>query len=210
MSDWEKTREAFEGAAEWFVSIMPLAIDHLDESGLGEWSIRDLIGHTSRALSTLESYLAKPATWVDVNSPVKYFTRILASGDPVAIAQRGREAGEALGNDPALSVRALTERVLRQLRAADENALVTTPIGGMRLADYLPTRTFELTIHTCDLARALGQPLEVPKEAAAQSLAIIGELAIQAGTAALLLLSVTGRQTLPTGFSVLNIMNSSA
>jgi len=113
MSDWDRTREAFEGAAEWFVRVVPLANGHLDEPGLGEWTMRDLIGHTSRALSTVESYLAKPATTVDVSSPVKYFTSVLASGDPAVIAQRGREAGEALGNDPGRSVRALTERVLK-------------------------------------------------------------------------------------------------
>ncbi len=73
----------------------------------------------------------------------------------------------------------------------------------MRLIDYLPTRTFELTVHTCDLAAALGQVVEVPEAAAAESLNLLGELAIRAGRAAPLLLAATGRGSLPAGFTVL-------
>lgn len=203
MSTWVEHREAFEHAAQWFTLVVPEAVGRFDEPALGEWSIRDLVGHTSRALLTIESYLAKPAITVDVGSPVEYFISILASGgDPAAIARRGREAGIALGDDPERSVRAIAERVLEAVRTAHEDTLVTTPVGGMRLVDYLPTRTFELTIHTCDLARALGLPLEVPKLSATQSLAIVAGLAVEAGTAGLLLLSTTGREQLPVGFSV--------
>ena len=83
------------------------------------------------------------------------------------------------------------------------DALLTTPPGGMRLADYLPTRTFELTVHTCDLAVALGAPLDVPDLAAVETLEVLGGLASRANLAGPLLLAATGRQPLPAGFSVL-------
>lgn len=201
--DWAEAQRGFEQAAEWFVRVVPMAGGHLDEPGLGEWSIRDLVGHTSRAILTVESYLSTPAATIEVSSPREYFTKILASGgDPAAVARRGREAGAALGKDPAASVRAIVDRVLDSVRAARGDTLVTTPAGGMRLVDYLPTRTFELTVHTCDLANALDQPLEAPHLAAAQSLAIVGALAIDTGAAPVLLLATTGRRALPTGFSV--------
>lgn len=201
MTDWKETREAFTQATEWFVRLLPAAAERYDEPGLGEWSIRDLVGHTSRALVTVESYLANPAASVKASSPVEYFTLILASsGDPVAVAQRGRDAGAALGDNPAVSVEEIANRVLDTVMCAQANALVATPVGGIRLLDYLPTRTFELTIHTCDLASALGEPIQVPKAAATQSFAIIGGLAVGAGAAAPLLLSTTGRQTLPPRF----------
>ncbi|WP_298208996.1 maleylpyruvate isomerase N-terminal domain-containing protein [Ferrimicrobium sp.] len=203
MSDWDETREAFKQATEWFVRILLVATGRYDEPGLGEWSIRDLVGHTSRALVTVESYLANPAASAKVSSPVEYFTLILASsGDPVTVAQRGRDAGAALGDNPAVSVEEVANRVLDTVMCAQANALVTTPVGGMRLADYLPTRTFELTVHTCDLACALGHALEVPQLPAAQSLSIISGLTIEVGNAGLLLLSTTGRQQLPFGFTV--------
>ena len=73
----------------------------------------------------------------------------------------------------------------------------------MRLADYLPTRTFELTVHTADLALALGERINAPSTAAAQALALVADLALTDGTAGQLLLLATGRSGLPAGFSVL-------
>jgi len=80
---------------------------------------------------------------------------------------------------------------------------MTTVAGGMRLADYLPTRTFELAVHTADLATVLGLPPEVPATAAAQAMNIVSGLAITDGRAGPLLLAATGRPALPPGFSVL-------
>ncbi len=174
MSTWVEVRDAFGQAAEWFMGVVPSGTGRWEETGLGEWSVRDLVGHTSRALLTVEVYLDKPAAGAGVGSAVEYFRLVSASvGDPARVAQRGRDA------------------------------LAGTPVGGMRLVDYLPTRTFELTVHTCDLAAALGRPLDVPESAATQSLAVLGGLAVQAGVAPLLLLSATGRRQLPAGFSVL-------
>lgn len=204
MGTWVEIRNAFVQAAEWFVGVVPAGKGHWEEPGLGEWSIRDLVGHTSRALSTVESYLDKPAAGATVNSAVEYFRLVSASsGDPAAVAQRGRDAGAALGDDPAVSVEVIAHRVLDRVRATNGDVLVAAPVGGMRLVDYLPTRTFELTVHTCDLADAVGQPLEVPESAATQALAVLGGLAVEAGLAPWLLLSATGRQQLPAGFSVL-------
>lgn len=203
MTRWLENRDAFEQAARWFTSVVAEATGRFDEPGLGEWSIRDLVGHTSRALLTVESYLEVPAATVELSAPVEYLASILATGvGHAAIAQRGKEAGASLGDDPAASVQAMSERVLETLHKTPEDALVTTPVGGMRLIDYLPTRTLELTVHTCDLARALGQTLDVPSLPATQSLSIVTGLAIEAGKAGLLLLSTTGRQQLPFAFTV--------
>ena len=73
----------------------------------------------------------------------------------------------------------------------------------MRLTDYLPTRTFELTVHTCDLAAALDGPLDVPPSAAALALSLVSELAIDGGRAGGLLLLATGRSRGQGGFTVL-------
>ncbi len=137
---------------------------------MGEWDVRALVGHTSRSLLTVETYLSRPAAAVEVASAPEYFraTRGVAAGP--AVAARGREAGMALESDPAAAVAEIAARVLRLLDTEDGTALVTAIVAGMRLRDYLPTRTFELAVHTADLAAALGEPLRVPTSAAAQAL----------------------------------------
>ncbi|MDA8072201.1 MAG: maleylpyruvate isomerase N-terminal domain-containing protein [Actinomycetota bacterium] len=202
--DWARARDGFDQAVRWFVRCVPEGEGRWEELALGEWSVRDLVGHTSRAMLTVEAYLGTPASEAEVTSAVEYFRRVLASsGDPAAVAQRGRDAGAALGEDPAGAVREISERVLARLHGESGDALLATPAGGMRLADYLPTRTFELTVHTCDLAAALGAPLDVPDLAAVETLEVLVGLASRANLAGPLLLAATGRQPLPAGFSVL-------
>lgn len=200
---WTGTVEAFEEAAAWFARTVPAAAGRWEDHGLGEWSIRDLVGHTSRALVTVETYLSRPAAAAEVASPVEYLARS-SGADPADIAQRGRESGAALGDDPAAAVAALADRVTGLVHAAAEDDLVTTLFGGMRLADYLPTRTFELTVHTCDLAVALGQVPDPPEAAANESVGLLARLAVRTGRAAPLLLAATGRGNLPDGFSLLS------
>jgi uncharacterized protein (TIGR03083 family) len=177
--------------------------DRWDRPGLGEWDVRALVGHTSRSLLTVEAYLARPATGVDVASATDYFRVTSATAAGLAVAQRGRDAGTALGADPGASVAAIAARVLPLIDAHDGSELVTTIAGGMRLADYLPTRTFELAVHTADLAVALGVPPDVPPTAAEQALRIIADLAVADGRAGPLLLLATGRPGAGVGFSVL-------
>src|SRR5438270_4808920 len=107
---WDNSRAAFADAAGWFAGTAALVGDRWDEPGLGEWDVRALVGHTSRALLTVETYLARPAAAVEVDSAVDYLDagRRVATGP--AVAQRGRDAGAALGDDPAAAVAAIVER----------------------------------------------------------------------------------------------------
>ena len=45
-----------------------------DGPGLGEWTVRDLVGHTSRSLVTVIDYLARPVAEEVVLSASAYFT----------------------------------------------------------------------------------------------------------------------------------------
>jgi hypothetical protein len=74
----------------------------------------------------------------------------------------------------------------------------------MRLIDYLPTRVFELVVHTLDLAAALSLEVSVPESASSITLHLLADLAArQPGKAAPLLLAATGRGPLPGRYSVL-------
>ena len=200
---WDATRRAFGEAAAWFVTTAALVGDRWADPGLGVWDVRDLVGHTSRSLLTVEEYLARPAERVDVPTTSAYYvaTRAIAAGRDVA--QRGRDAGAALGPDPAGAVAVIAARVVPVLDGLDGTELVTTLAGGMRLADYVPTRTFELVVHTLDLAAALGLPGDPPVAPAARARRRVAALAADAGRAGPLLLAAPGRTGLPAGFTVL-------
>ncbi|MDQ0096007.1 hypothetical protein [Paeniglutamicibacter psychrophenolicus] len=97
----------------------------------------------------------------------------------------------------------IAARVLKLVDAQEGTELITTIAGGMRLHDYLPSRTFELAVHTADLRTALGLPVEIPDTAATQALRIVSELAVAGGLAGPILLAATGRCHLPAAFTVL-------
>ncbi len=163
---------------------------------------------TSRSLSTVETYLDlagadSDPVWTLADAVAYYLAIAGALADAPAVAQRGRAAGAALGDDPMTTLSALVTRVPELVRTAPATALVRTQFGTMTLEGYLPTRTLELTVHTCDLAVALGVSADVPPGPAADALAIIGGLARSPGTASAALLALTGRRPLPAGYSVL-------
>ena len=198
-------RRAFRHAAEALAdAVGQIGPSTWERPGLGEWSVRDLVGHASRALVTVEQYLGRPDPGpVAVDHPGRYYA-VLAStyADPAAVAERGRQAGRALGEDPAAAVVALAERVLARVDAEPDDAPVATPAGVMRLIDYLPSRVMELVVHRLDLVRAidLEDPADGPDVALATALA--GGLAAQSPQAEAVLLALTGRRPLPDGTSV--------
>ncbi len=206
--DPSTVRRFFRDAAGAFVEVVAgVGEDDWAKPGLGVWTVRDLAGHTSRALVTVESYLDPGTTAHDpaLADAVAYF-RAAASGlaDAEAIAERGRQAGRALGEDPRATVAALAERVLALVDASPDDALVTSPMGTMTLVGYLPTRVFELAVHTLDLVSATGAA--VPASLAGPlraGLHLAADLADVKGSTADVLLALTGRRPLPEGFSVL-------
>jgi len=61
-------REAFKESAEFFLQTLSQVPSEVWASpGLGEWTLRDLVGHTYRSFVTLETYAARPGTSVDLN-----------------------------------------------------------------------------------------------------------------------------------------------
>jgi uncharacterized protein (TIGR03083 family) len=178
--------------------------DQWDGPGLGEWSLRSLVGHTSRSLITVDSYLDQPADTEAATSAAEYYAAILsgqmATSD--AVTERGRQAGLALGDDPAGFVDGLVARVLPHLER-DDDPLITTVVGGMRLSRYLVTRTFELVVHGFDIAAAAG--LDSPEhsdDVLTEVATVAATTAVLTGEGPRLILALTGRSSLPAGFSV--------
>ena len=202
-------RQCFRNAAGAFVEVLAeLGEEDWAKPGLGVWTVRELAGHTSRALITVENYLDVGATarGAELSDALDYF-RAVAGGltDPEAIAERGRQAAAALGDDPHASVAALAARVLALVDASPDDALVTSALGTTStLVGYLPTRTFELAVHTLDLTTATAVPIPTALAGPVRaSLHLAADLADVQGTGPDVLLALTGRRPLRAGFSVL-------
>jgi Mycothiol maleylpyruvate isomerase N-terminal domain len=99
-------------------------------------------------------------------------------------------------------VNALIERVTAKLTHADPDALIHTIGGGMRIRHYLPTRTFELVVHSLDITAATGLQAALPPEALAHATRLAADIAIELGQGPTVLQALTGRARLPHGFSV--------
>lgn len=196
----------FESAARSFAGLVHrIPADRWDGPGLGEWDLRSLVGHTSRSLITVSTYLQTSADRVDVATPQEYYLRIreVAAGlGGDAIVERGRQAGRELGDDPAAAVDELVEQVMAELQTAGDPLIAVIGGLGLRLHTYLPTRTFELAVHGLDIARATGLPFDLPTDVLDEATTLAARIAVATGRGDDLLMSLTGRDTLPPSFSV--------
>ena len=196
-------RETFDEATRTFVDLVRrLPDDRWESPALGEWDLRSLVGHTSQSLVTVEAYLGQPVDTEEVPTPAAYYVAI-ADIDSSAVADRGRQAGQALGENPAEFVAALAKRVLAQVETAG-NPLMHTAAGGMRLENYLSTRTFELVVHSLDIAAAVPdvEPPEFSDQLLSEVARVAATAAVLRGRGVELMLALTGRATLSPGFSM--------
>jgi uncharacterized protein (TIGR03083 family) len=201
---WQPRRLFLDAAATVASLVDRIPPDAYSGPGLGVWDLRALVGHTSRSLSTVAAYLAQRALAVEVATPEAYYAAIARAGgaNSEAVAERGRAAGAALGDDPAASFRTLLAAATDALDRADDDDLVPTVAGGMHVGAYLPTRTFELAVHGADIAAATGLPVDFAPAVLADAAALAARVAVEVGRGPALLAALTGRAPLPAGFSV--------
>lgn len=199
------SRRTFAAAAQAFAELVDrIPDDAWTGPGLGDWDLRALVGHASRSLVTVLTYLPRIAETEAVPTTAAYYASAaqIMAADPAAVTERGRQAGAALGNDPAATVRTLVRDCARALAATTDDPVIESIAGGMRLSGYLVTRTFELVVHSLDIAAATGLSYDPPADALAESLALAVDVAVDRGQGSRLLLALTGRASLASGFSV--------
>ncbi len=176
-----------------------------NEPGLGDWDVRALVGHASRSLITVSTYLRQPAEQEDVASAAEYYLRvrdIATDAGSEAIVERGRQAGRDLGADPAATVDAWIDRVVAELAEVEDPLIEVIGGLGIRLSSYLPTRVFELAVHGLDIARATDLRFDVPASVLDEAAALAVRVGVALGSGDTILLALTGRRGLPAGFSV--------
>jgi len=172
--------------------------DAFDQPGLGVWDVRGLIGHTSRAMSTVITYLKMPATSVTCPDARAYYVWVADSPQQDAqIAARGVEAGKALGSDVSAGFAGLARQVRGVLDhiPAGVDPVVSTLAGGMLLSHYLPTRTFELIVHGYDIARAVDIEFAPHPDVVAETVALAARIGVALGHGPSLVPVLTGRGT---------------
>ena len=88
-----------------------------------------------------------------------------------------------------------------QVEAAG-NPLMHTAAGGMRLENYLPTRTLELVVHSLDIATALPdiEPPEFSDQLLSEVARVAATAAVLRGGGVELMLALTGRADSQPGF----------
>jgi uncharacterized protein (TIGR03083 family) len=173
--------------------------------GLGDWDLRALVGHTSRSLITVFSYLETTAEHEDVVSPQDYYARIRDAAwiaGPAEIVERGRQAGRDLGEHPAATVDAWADRALADVAAVEDPLIAVIGGLGIRLHTYLPTRVFELAVHSLDIVRATGIEFRLPPEVLDAATVLAARTAVKLGDGEAVLTALTGRSALPPSFSV--------
>jgi hypothetical protein len=194
-------RAAFEDAAVTLLTTIERVEPHQWElPGLGTWTVRELTAHTLRGFTTIERYLAaEPIVDRLIVDAADYYRMVLA--DPNVhggVAERGRAAG-ALLTDPVGEAEATAQRVLALVASTADDDVVETFVGQMMFVEYLATRAAEIALHTLDIQRATGQPLELQPATSSMVVGLIAELA----EPITLLTALTGRGSLPSDYNVL-------
>lgn len=203
MSHRELVEMLAETGAHLVSTVVAMEPDDWERPGLGEWSMRELVGHTLRAFSTIDAFLDHPLDDVAVDDAGSYYRIALGSlpGVHDQVAQRGREAGVALGADPAAAVVDQLSGTLARLGATTGAEIGRSVVGGMRLDDYLETRLVELVVHYSDICAALAVPVADLGAAGVRAAATVLASAAPADLD-LVLRAALGRAQLPAGFTV--------
>jgi uncharacterized protein (TIGR03083 family) len=199
------SKEAFRQAVHFFENAVEnISPTQWDEPALGVWTVRDLVGHTRLSFARVAEFSQQRANKIDVESAAQhYHVSLSVEGINDAIAERGRVAGQGLGDDVTTMLRASIEATLAVLKTTPDNAVIAYPNGGIKLEHYLETRVLELVVHTVDILVATGIEIEPPRQALSCTLHLLADLAVDSGIGSQLALLVTGRRVIHDRFSVL-------
>jgi hypothetical protein len=187
-------RHTYRAAAVSFADLVTRLPDDLwDTTGPGGRPLRDLVEHTAdSALRQVPVVLGSTAEDLAADSPEGYW----------AVARPAPPKPEALGDRPGDIVADLVGRATAKLANVGDADLVATPIGGMRVRDWLPTRTFELVVYGLDVAAATGIEYYLVPAVLSEATALAARIAVANGDGESVLRALTGRAALPAGFSV--------
>ncbi|MFJ3161438.1 maleylpyruvate isomerase family mycothiol-dependent enzyme [Streptomyces kanasensis] len=148
---------------------------------LGEWTVRELAAHVAMVLRSVIRGVAMPEP--SVRDVVLLDWPAATRQYAAAVDEDTRELAEAaVGPDGLPELYARTaEEFAAALADAPGDRLIVTRFGGMPLADFLVTRTVELTVHTDDLNAVTGLAVPHDRQALATCTRVLADaLALKA------------------------------
>ncbi len=197
-------RNAFRESIQQFVEVVELMpSDGWNRPGLGEWSIRELVGHVVGAIDGVVADTGHAESMAAEGAAAYYVQAMSSPRVHEEVAERARTRAASFGDNPVDAARAVVARTLDVVDALDDAAPVTTTIGPVQLVDYLPTRVLEIVIHTMDVSLAAEVPVETSREALTVTLALLSDIAVAHGDGVAVAMALSGRGSLPEGFNVL-------
>ena len=195
----------FHQSALAFVDLVGLIRDdQWDAPALGSWNVRSLVGHTTRAILTVETYLGHDeVSRLSLPTAEDYYALIYKDfADPVSVAARGVDAGVWLGENPVQKISDALRRADDAISSAPAGRVVSVGGHGIELSQYLRTRIFELVVHSIDIGRAIGQPHGQSVVCVTDATSLAARIGARTGSGEDILLALTGRAPLPVGFTV--------
>lgn len=132
------------GLATEAMALLTEAVEQVPPEGWGRasnlegWSVRELVGHATGSAAKIVTLVEGGALW-------------------------GRsEPGDWVCADPGARLRELAVRLRDALPGADMDAPRTSPEGEVPLRRALTYPVSDLILHSWDLRRSLGRPVELP------------------------------------------------
>ncbi|MFE3739679.1 sterol carrier family protein [Streptomyces sp. NPDC059134] len=161
------------------------------DSGLGEWTVRELAAHLCMAVESLNRAIENRD--VENRAVERGGPEGPAGGRPLTLADwpaaTAAHAGAIADGVREYAASAPPEELFTRTAArldallpgADDDRVTAIRLGPMRLGDFLVTRTVELTVHTDDLNRATGLAVPFDRQALAACTRVLADaLAVKA------------------------------
>ncbi len=190
-------RSVYAEAGQAVATLMD-RVDDWSAPASESWDVAALCGHLARSARDVADYTHGPvAEDVPIPSAAAYYCAHMRqrAADPeamdAAITERAR--GEISSNPPE-KFRAAQTAALAAVDWAGPGFVIPTRYGPIQLGEYLRTRNLEFVIHGVDLARAVGdEDWAPPREALADAISLLGEVAAASGRGVALVMLLTGR-----------------
>jgi uncharacterized protein (TIGR03083 family) len=178
----QKIRESFRESALWFASVVDdIGDEQWTDTGLGVWTVRELVGHCSINCTMILELLDPSGTPRRLVGPVEFWRGVLAgdrAATHAAIAAEAESAADRLGVEPAIGLRGLVKRTIELVDASADGAPIRFGENGeLALIDFLPSRIVEFVAHGLDVCHATGRGhVDVPADAARLAAGWLSEL----------------------------------
>lgn len=146
--------------------------DLIRPSGLGGWTVAELVTHVSSGIRAVHRTIARPPPSAPSGDLLGYYL----TGNE-AVAERARALVAARSpEDLRHDLRDEVARATAALPDAEPGRLVAARLGALPLSDWLVTRLVEAVVHTLDLGAAVGHDHQLDPDGVAIVAQVLADL----------------------------------